>query len=233
MNHWPRELLRRHPSICQPWLEAVARTWGLDASIYDRLTERPNYARYANQLDEVFVDGLGDTALEAHLRGLTGRRAVLFTGGGMVPASLLNIPHCRFIHVHPGVLPHVRGADGLLWSVLLRGQPGATVFYMSPELDTGDIILASDLELPLMPEGFAGLDTAMAYRLLYAFVDPMLRAVMLLRVIKSASSNLFELPAVAQSQSEGTTFHFMHERMRRVAFEHLNTLSAASHRAEA
>ena len=230
MNHWPRELLRRHAKLCQPWIETLAQSWGLEASVYDCLTERANYTRYSDQVDEVFVDGLADATLEAHLQGLPGRRAVLFTGGGMVPASLLGIAQCRFIHVHPGVLPQVRGADGLLWSVLLRGRPGATAFYMSPGLDTGDIILASDLDLPPIPAGFADLDTATAYRLLYAFVDPMLRALMLRRVVDGATGDLCVLPAVAQSEGDGTTFHFMHERMRRFAFERLNALSAASRR---
>lgn len=228
MNHWPRELLRRHSAFCQPWLEAMAWSWGLDASVYSCLTERPNYLRYSDQVDEVFVDGLGDAALETHLRALPSGLTVLFTGGGILPASLLGIPQCRFLHVHPGVLPQVRGADGLLWSVLLRGRPGATAFYMSPGLDTGDIILASDLDLPPMPAGFTDLDTATAYRLLYAFVDPMLRAVMLRRVVEGASGDLCAQPAVAQSKSDGTTFHFMHERMRRFAFERLSALSAAS-----
>ena len=226
MNHWPRELLRRHTELCQPWIETLARNWGFEASVYNCLTERANYERYADQVDEVFVDGLADADLEKYLRGLPGRRAVLFTGGGMVPASLLNIPECRFIHVHPGVLPNVRGADGLLWSVLLRGRPGATAFYMNPGLDTGDIIRTSDLDIPPMPKNFAILDSATAYRLLYVFVDPMLRAVMLRSVVDSATVDLFALPAVVQSAGTGTTFHFMNERLRRFAFERLNALSA-------
>jgi len=226
MNYWPRELLRRNAAWCAPWLKALAQAHDLDAGFYRCLTERPDHARYANQVDEVFVDGLSDPALERYLRGLPGdRRAVLFTGGGMVPASLLAIPRCRFIHVHPGVLPHVRGADGFLWSLLLRGRPGATAFYMSPGLDTGDIIFTADLDLPAMPEGFLALDVTTAYRLLYSFVDPLLRAVLLRRVVAQAQGDLFSLPAVPQREGEGNTFHFMNQRMRRFAFERLVSLA--------
>jgi len=228
MNHWSRELLRRHPEVCQPWLQELAGSCGVNVDVFDGLTERPDYARYADRVDEVFVDGLTDPALEQHLRGLPGCRAILFTGGGMVPATLLNIPGCRFIHVHPGVLPHVRGADGLLWSLLLRGRPGATAFYMSPGLDTGDIICASDLDLPPIPKGFAQLDTAMAYRLLYAFVDPMLRAVMLRQVILGAPGDLCSLQTSPQQESEGTTFHFMNTRLRRFAFDRLSALATTT-----
>jgi hypothetical protein len=166
------------------------------------------------------VDGLRDTALERHIRGLPGPLAILFTGGGLVPAELLDIPHCRFIHVHPGVLPSVRGADGLLWSLLLRGRPGASVFYMSPGLDEGDLIASGEFDLPPLPVDFAEMDVMTAYRLLYSFVDPLLRACMLLRVIESASTSIFDLPAQAQ-RGDGTTFHFMNARLRRIVFDRL------------
>lgn len=226
LNHWPREILRRHGALCRPWLDALGQTYGFDAAVYRYLTEPPNYTRYTDHVDEIFVDGLTDRALEQHLRSLPGRRTILFTGGGMVPASLLNVPQLRFMHVHPGVLPNVRGADGLLWSLLLRGRPGATAFYMGSGLDTGDIILASDLDIPPLPPGFAALDLVTAYRLLYAFVDPMLRAILLRRVVATNESDLFSLPAVAQRQDEGTTFHFMNERLRRYAFDRLQALAA-------
>jgi hypothetical protein len=227
MNHWPREFLRSHALLCKPWLDSLGQAYGFDPAVYRCVTESPGYGRYADHVDEVFIDGLADPALERHLRGLPGRRTILFTGGGMVPSSLLNIQQQRFIHVHPGVLPSVRGADGLLWSVLLRGRPGATAFYMAPGLDTGDIIIASDFDIPPMPAEFLTLDVDMAYRLLYAFVDPMLRALLLLRIVAQSNGDLYSLPTVTQREDEGTTFHFMNARTRRFAFDRLAFLAAA------
>jgi hypothetical protein len=227
MNHWPREFLRRHEESCHRWLAALAAHYGFDPRTCYSFSELPTYARYAQQVDEVFVDSLADPALERHLRGLTGPRALLFTGGGMVPASLLEIPQCRFLHVHPGVLPSVRGADGLLWSLLLRGRPGASVFYMSPGLDTGDVIETGEFDPPPLPDGFAAMDIASRYRLLYSFLDPLLRARMLLRVIERApTANLCALPAKAQSGADGSTFHFMSARLRRFTFDRLCSMAS-------
>lgn len=226
MNYWPRELLRRHHAVCVPWLKALATTYAFDPVVFDSLTERPNYARYADQVVEVVTDGLADPALAHHLGSLPGHTAVLFTGGGMVPATLLALPHCRFIHIHPGVLPQVRGADGLLWSILLRGRPGATIFYMSPGLDSGDVIASSEFEIPPLPEGFTAFDTQTAYRLIYAFVDPVMRALMLLRVPQRGDADLFALPRTRQAAHEGTTFHFMNDAVRRFSVERLQSLSA-------
>jgi hypothetical protein len=222
MNYWSRQLLREH-AWCRPWLRRLALGCGIDPEALDGLTERPSFNHHATQVDEVLVDGLNDPALHQHLAGLPPRSTLLFTGGGMVPEPLLSLPGCRFLHVHPGVLPEVRGADGLLWSVLLRGRPGATAFYLSPGLDTGDIILADDLPLPLLPAQFATLDAAMRYRLLYAFVDPLLRAQRLLQVVQRSPSDLFALPTTRQDPQAGTTFHFMNPRMRLFALDHLQT----------
>ena len=64
---------------------------------------------------------------------------------GILPPSLLALPGVKFIHVHPGFLPYVRGSDGLLWSALIRNKPGVSVFYMDPEIDGGKIISAGEI----------------------------------------------------------------------------------------
>ncbi|MBL0727932.1 formyltransferase family protein [Piscinibacter sp. HJYY11] len=225
MNHWPRELRRRHRDLCEGWWRELAAAWSYPPGIFEHLVGPSGDVDRADSVDELFIDGLGDPVLEQHLRRLPGRNAVLFTGGGMVPASLLSIPSCRFIHVHPGHLPHVRGADGLLWSILLRGRPGATAFYMDAGLDTGDVILARDLEVLPVPRAFAELDVLTGYRMLYAYVDPLLRAVLLREIVRRHPTGLADLPTKAQAAGEGTTFHFMNERLRRVAFQRLVDLS--------
>lgn len=225
MNHWPRTLVRQHAALCADWFGALGQTYGFDPVVYQALIGKINYRDYADTVDEVLTDGLSDPALLDTLRSLPARSTLLFTGGGMVPAGLLSLPNCRFLHVHPGVLPNVRGADGLLWSVLLRGTPGATAFYMSPGLDTGDIVHKQNLALPALPASFAALDAATRYRMLYAFLDPVLRAVLLLQVLERSPADLYDLPAQAQTDAQGTTFHFMNKAMRVHALERLQRLS--------
>lgn len=232
MNHWAREFHGRHGHWCRPWLVRLAQRYGLDAGVFDTFIEPPSFARHAGQVDALLVDGLSDRRLAEHLRGLPRPTTLLFTGGGMVPAALLALPELRLIHVHPGVLPHVRGADGLLWSLLLRGSPGATAFYMDAGLDTGAILFGADLPVPPLPESWSGLAPEMAYRLLYAFVDPLLRAVLLGRWLDGLPTlgpgALHELPAQAQGAGEGETYHFMHPRLRRLVFDRLARLDEAA-----
>lgn len=46
--------------------------------------------------------------------------AILFTGGGILPEQVLMLPQLKFLHVHPGFLPAIRGADCALWSTTVR-----------------------------------------------------------------------------------------------------------------
>ena len=186
-----------------------------------------DYRAVAQEVDTLFVDGFKDPAMLEGLRALPARTPVLFTGGGLLPASVFEASNCRFLHIHPGLLPNVKGADGMLWSLLLRGRVAASAFYMEPGLDTGAIARTKEFAALPVPPGFAALDVAMQYRLFYSFVDPMMRAVLLKELLQDApGADLIDLPAQAQDPAAGTTFNFMNERLRRLAFQRLQELAA-------
>ena len=101
----------------------------------------------AKELVRVVVGGLCDPSLERAIKSLA-PKTVLFTSGGIVPPSLTSCPDTRFMHVHAGRLPHVRGADGVRWSMLVRGRPWASRFFMGEALDTGPVLRAQDYPAP-------------------------------------------------------------------------------------
>ncbi len=176
---------------------------------------------YADEVDKVMVDGLSDKKLLAALGREPG--TVLFTGGNLVPAELLSLGGLRFLHVHPGFLPFVRGSDGLLWSMLVRGRPGVSCFYMVPGLDEGDLIAAKEfpaiqIKLPPGPRP----DDKMLYRMVFSFLDPVLRSRLLLRVLEGGADPA-ALPAIPQELETGITYHFMNPILRRVALDRIFT----------
>jgi hypothetical protein len=161
---------------------------------------------------------LRDPALLNYVDGETDK-TFLYTGGGIVPATLLAVPNSRFIHVHPGFLPDIRGADGLLWSILTKRRPSASAFYMAPGIDTGNIIAAHWLP-DVHAHIDAGIDTLTRYRMAYALIDPWVRC----RVLRDLIENnmAFEnIPATAQDEMSGITYHFMHDQLRRMALDKL------------
>lgn len=220
--HWPRRIRTRHPQLVHAIGRALATVVPDPRAAIEALTGSFDYGAFADHYDRVLVRDLRDERLvEAFTHN--GPSTVLFTGGGIVPKSLLTIPGVRFLHVHPGHLPAVRGADGLLWSVWLRGRPGLSAFFMDAGIDTGDLIEASD-ESPFrvtLPPGDFDADTL--YRSVFATIDPLLRARFLSDRIVGLDPppDLRDLPAQPQLTKGGCTFHFLHPRLRERALARL------------
>lgn len=213
-NYWARTIAKTHSGLFNAIVDACTDRFDLPAGFHAELLAPADYSRYGDDVQSLLVTGLKDPRLEARLA--VDARDILFTGGGIVPESLLKLGGRRFIHVHPGCLPHVRGADGLLWSVLTRGRPGASCFFMAPRIDVGDIILATEFD-PLLisiPCDPRRPDDQILYRALFAYLDPVVRAVAL---DKAIANGWTQIPA--SRQGDGTTFHFMHPILRQKALQ--------------
>ncbi len=75
--------------------------------------------------------------------------------GKIIPESILCLAPLGCINVHGSLLPKLRGAAPIQWSVI-NGEKyaGVTTMYMDKGLDTGDIILTEKTEiLPLETSG--------------------------------------------------------------------------------
>jgi methionyl-tRNA formyltransferase len=64
----------------------------------------------------------------------------------IVPEEILAVPSEGCVNVHPGYLPHARGYNPNVWSIVEDLPAGATVHYMDPGVDTGDIIARMTVE---------------------------------------------------------------------------------------
>ena len=64
----------------------------------------------------------------------------------IVPEETLQIPDQGCINVHPGYLPHGRGFNPNVWSIIDDLPAGATIHYMDDGVDTGEIIARQRVE---------------------------------------------------------------------------------------
>ncbi len=215
-NHWPRQIAKNHPALVEATGANLDQSMAGASAMLGELPGSFDYESHCESFDRVLVENLKDPAL-AEALGKLGPGAVLYTGGGLVPRSLLDLDGLRFLHVHPGYLPYVRGADCLMWSMLLRGKPGASCFYMAPGIDTGEIIAKREFPPLIVPSGTELPDDDTLYRMLFSFYDPMLRAFVFAQNVLPLGDDLASLPSEVQDESEGVTYHFMHKEMRRVA----------------
>ncbi len=188
-----------------------------------------NFADHCDTLIRGVAESYDDPDLH-RMVSARGPGTFLYTNGGRVPSALLDRPGIRILHIHPGVVPEVKGSDCLFWSVLTRGRPGMSCFYMNAGIDTGDILHTREFASPHYPdlaETFER-DPELAYRALLHAYDPHLRAMTLLEVVEKANgAPLDRLPSQRQLPGSGRTYYWMHPRLTRVVLRRIASGPAA------
>ena len=66
----------------------------------------------------------------------------------ILPKSLIDLPRFGALNLHASLLPQYRGAGPIQWA-LMNGDTttGVTVFQITPEVDTGDILLQQEIAI--------------------------------------------------------------------------------------
>ena len=73
---------------------------------------------------------------------------VVVAYGKILPKEILEIPPLGCINVHASLLPKYRGAAPIQWAVLNGDKTtGVTTMYMDEGMDTGDMILAENVDI--------------------------------------------------------------------------------------
>jgi len=103
-------------------------------------------------------------------------KTIFFNTGKQILKKILNTRH-QFIHIHPGYLPNIKGADGSLWQIRKLKSIGVSSFFMSEGIDDGKIIYRETLKMPnFYLQNFNKYKIKDIYRIWFSFFDPLLRA---------------------------------------------------------
>jgi hypothetical protein len=176
-------------------------------------------------IKKLIINGINDKKLISYFNESSDKpRTILFTGGGILKEELLNTENVKFIHVHPGLVPEIRGADCFFWSMLLRGKPGYSAFYMNKGIDTGDIITKKEFDVKLDNVKLRKSKNEELYKAILAYYDPALRIKTLIDFFynnRDDLSDLYNLPCVEQENDQGRMYFFMHTELRDFVLENL------------
>ena len=75
------------------------------------------------------------------LRALNPDLICVVAYGKILPQAVLDIPKYGCINIHASLLPHLRGAGPIQWSILQgEAETGVTAMYLSAGMDEGDMI---------------------------------------------------------------------------------------------
>lgn len=157
------------------------------------------------------IDHINDGNLTSFLSNSVDEDYIIFCGGGILRQQILNCGK-KFIHIHPGIVPDVKGADCLLWSALVQDQIGMSAFFMNEGIDTGDIIGQRHFSLPHFNIDSKQLGVKTIKSLLVNYVDPHYRAEMLATLF-NCEIKPDNWTSKEQCPSEGKTFYFMHKAL--------------------
>ncbi|PKG37968.1 formyltransferase family protein [Psychromonas sp. Urea-02u-13] len=187
-----------------------------------------NYRDYASSIETIKVGAkvINDDAL---YRNIVSDNAslYLFSGGGIVNARLLSIPNKKIIHIHPGIVPDIRGADCLFWSVLLKGKPGYSLFYMSQAIDEGSILHQEEFELPgkldIDKQSYE-IDVKQDSIAILKTLDLHYRSTTLVNFLKKhylGKPDINILNSIPQKPTDGRMYFFMHNTIKKIAIKRL------------
>jgi len=217
IHYWPKQIIKNNTDFSHTVLGVVQKKYGFDKTVITNAHALMPLTDYCDCVESILIEGLGDKKLQqVLLKEPAG--TVLYTGGGILPGTLLELQHLKFLHIHPGFLPDFRGADCALWSTLLTGHTSASCFYMSKGIDTGDIISTCWLPRLIIDQNIKSMDLKTIYRAVYGFIDPWIRAYVLRRVIND-NSQYYELISTPQYEAAGITYYFMNKRLQEAALQ--------------
>ncbi|MCB2288409.1 methionyl-tRNA formyltransferase [Clostridium sp. CS001] len=83
------------------------------------------------------------------IKGLKPDFIVVVAFGQILPKEILDIPKYGCINLHASLLPQYRGAAPINWCIIEgESKSGNTTMLMDVGLDTGDMLLTEEIELP-------------------------------------------------------------------------------------
>jgi len=143
--------------------------------------------------------------------------AVVFTGGGLIRESVLDLSGRGVLNCHMGLLPPYRGMDVVEWPIL-EGQAdhvGITVHLMARGVDEGDILV-----MHVAPR-----EHTHDIRQLRERMEEMSPKAIVSAVLRLLSGQLQPLPQAVQ---DGRQYFVMHPRLRAIAIKKYRRILASS-----
>ena len=217
-RHQKRRFARLSLLTYERWIRNLGSSFSRDVrlSLGAKFTLRDFLG--SKSLRPIHTGSVNDPTMQHKLANASSSN-ILFSSGGreeIISPETFSITRKNFLHFHPGVLPEIRGADGLLWSALLRQQAGVSGFWMRRGIDSGPVVAVSEFAFPDFGRRLRSVPTDVFYHNLLNTYDPLLRAKAMLDLFSNQWSLNQALEKSGDSGGTGSSrqYHPMHRTLR-------------------
>jgi methionyl-tRNA formyltransferase len=82
--------------------------------------------------------------------------------GKIIPTNIFELPKHKTLNVHPSLLPKLRGAAPLQYTILESVTAGVTIMRINEKMDEGAIVAQEELNIPEWPPHYKTLEAVLA-----------------------------------------------------------------------
>lgn len=200
-NYFPLEYLRTKQF--DYLLDQIIERFSLPNNFIQNVYKSTNLEEHARKVYYIKSENINNSKLKFYINK-SDSSFFLFTSGGILKKETLSAINKKIIHIHPGYLPKVRGADAVLWSILKFNELGSTSFIMNEKIDDGKIIYRESIDFKKFKfkKDISNLEF---YRFIFSFLDPIIR---IRNIDKKISNEYFKRPRLIKKE-DSNYFSFM------------------------
>lgn len=190
--------------IRQAWSQfQYAHYFDLDISL-EALRENADIQNFYIDSTDINSSELGSLLIKIACKKL------VFSGGGIVKQSTLTRSEKNWLHIHPGIVPNYKGSTCFYYSYLQEKQVGCSAFYLTEQLDRGDVLVKCHFEInyPLASNENYFLDYVL---------DPYVRKKTLGRLLFTEKES--DITTSSQLQCDFDDYYVIHPLLRKLCAE--------------
>jgi methionyl-tRNA formyltransferase len=119
---------------------------------------------HAHNIPTIEPESLKNDDVVNKLKSIDADLFIVASYGKIIPKNIFELPPHKTLNVHPSLLPDLRGAAPLQYTILERDFAAITIMLINEKMDEGAILYQEKVSLPEWPPKYRILESLLAKR---------------------------------------------------------------------